>query len=162
MKKVRMLMAVYFSLFFGCIHANAQSKASGIIVELKNGEKVEIRLVDKPILIFDGNKISLTAKEVAMEYAPEEIEKVTMCNSENESNSIEELNAKQSNIQLSSGYIRLNNFKAGEPVKIYSVSGMLLLASEVELDGTLVISVSELPSGISIIKTNKQSIKIIR
>ena len=53
-------------------------------------------------------------------------------------------------------------FKAGEPVRVYSVGGNLVATHYVESDGSLVIPISSLPSGISIIKTNQQTIKITR
>ena len=51
---------------------------------------------------------------------------------------------------------------AGEAIRIYSTAGVLQEVKQTDADGTLVRSVANLPQGISIIKINKQSIKITK
>ena len=162
MKELKKLLVVFYFLSFGSLYVNAQDKVPGIIVELKDGKKVEFRLVDKPKMVFDGTKIVLTAEGVNLEYTPAELLKVTTGEVENVSSGIEELNAEQGDIQVNSGFVRLSGFTSGEPVRVYSVSGVLKSSYATSSDGSLTISISDLPSGISIIKTKKQSIKITK
>ena len=162
MKELRKLLVVICFLSFGSFCVNAQEKVPGIIVELKNGEKLEFRLVDKPKMVFDGTKIALTAEGVSLEYTPSELLKVTTGEVENVSSGIEELNAEQGDIQVNGGFVRLSGFTSGEPVLVYSASGVLKSSFATSSDGSLTISISDLPTGISIIKTNKQSIKITK
>lgn len=162
MKELKKLLVVFCFLSFGSLYVNAQDKVPGIIVELKNGEKLEFRLVDKPKMVFDGTKIALTAEGVSLEYTPSELLKVTTGEVENVSSGIEELNAEQGDIQVSGGFVRLSGFMPDESVRVYSASGVLKSSFTTSSDGSLTISISDLPSGISIIKTNKQSIKITK
>lgn len=162
MKELRKLLVVFCFLSFGNFYVNAQEKVPGIIVELKNGEKLEFRLVDKPKMVFDGTKIALTAEGVSLEYTPSELLKVTTGEVENVSSGIEELNAEQGDIQVNGGFVRLSGFTSEEPVRVYSASGVLKSSFATSSDGSLTISISDLPTGISIIKTNKQSIKITK
>ena len=148
-------------LTLGGLCSYAQDKVPGIIVELANGQKVEYRLADNPKFVFDGQTIKLTAEGVAVEYTPSELAKVTTGEVENVTG-IEELKSQQGDIKVEAGFARLSGFTAGEAVKIYSIGGSLVATHYVESDGSLVIPISSLPSGISIIKTNQQTIKITK
>ena len=162
MKKTGLRIMFLMVLFMGNINSHAQDKVLGIIVELANGQKVEYRLADNPKFVFDGQTIKLTAESVAVEYTPSELVKVTTGEVENASNGIEELMPEQVDIKVEAGFARLNGFKTGEAVRVYSVSGNLVGTHYVESDGSLVIPIFSLPSGISIIKANQQTIKITR
>ena len=158
--KIRSLLVLGL-LALGGLYSYAQDKVPGIIVELANGQKVEYRLADNPKFVFDGQTIKLTAEGVAVEYTPSELVKVTTGEVEN-ATGIEELRSQQGDIKVEAGFVRLNGFGAGETVRVYSVGGNLMGTHYVESDGSLVIPISSLPSGISIIKTNQQTIKITR
>ena len=158
LKKIT-VVSVLFAM--GSIFSFAQDKVPGIIVELANGQKVEYRLADNPKFVFDGQTITLTADGVKVEYTPSELAKVTTGEVEN-ATGIEELRSQQVDIKVEAGFVRLNGFGAGEAVRVYSVGGNLVATHYVESDGSLVIPISSLPSGISIIKTNQQTIKITR
>ena len=158
--KIRSLLVLGL-LALGGLYSYAQDKVPGIIVELANGQKVEYRLADNPKFVFDGQTIKLTAEGVAVEYTPSELAKVTTGEVEN-ATGIEELRSQQGDIKVEAGFVRLNGFGAGEAVRVYSVSGNLVGTHYVESDGSLVIPIFSLPSGISIIKANQQTIKITR
>ena len=158
LKKIT-VVSVLFAM--GSIFSFAQDKVPGIIVELSSGTKVEYRLSNNPKFVFDGQTITLTADGVKVEYTPSELAKVTTGEVEN-ATGIEELRSQQGDIKVEAGFVRLNGFGAGEAVRVYSVGGNLVATHYVESDGSLVIPISSLPSGISIIKTNQQTIKITR
>ena len=158
LKKIT-VVSVLFAM--GSIFSFAQDKVPGIIVELSSGTKVEYRLSNNPKFVFDGQTITLTADGVKVEYTPSELAKVTTGEVEN-ATGIEELRSQQVDIKVEAGFVRLNGFGAGETVRVYSVGGNLMGTHYVESDGSLVIPIFSLPSGISIIKTNQQTIKITR
>lgn len=140
----------------------AQDKVQGCIVELSTGEKLEYRLADNPKFTFDGTTITLTADGVKLEYSPSEFKKVTTGEVANINSGIEAVVSQEGEIYASSGFVRLNGFKTGEKVTIYSINGILMDSFTISTNGLLEIPISILPSGISIIKVNKQSIKITR
>lgn len=148
-------------LTVGSFYSYAQDKVPGIIVELANGQKVEYRLADNPKFVFDGQTIKLTAEGVAVEYTPSELVKVTTGEIEG-ATGIEELETQSGDIKVEAGFARLSGFIAGEAVRIYSIGGTLVATHHIGSDGSLLIPISTLPSGISIIKTNLQTIKITR
>ena len=162
MKYIKFSFFVFLLTITVLTRSFAQDKVLGIIVELSNGQKVEYRLVDHPKLVFDGQTIKLTADGIEVEYTPAEMAKVTTGEVENVSNGIEERISVQGDIKVEAGFVRLSGFAAGDAVTVYSISGVQMAIYQVESDGSLVIPISSLPSGISIINTNKQSIKITR
>lgn len=160
--KTRIIFFVILFFVIALTKSSAQDKVLGIIVELSNGQKVEYRLVDYPKLIFDGKVIKLSADGVEIEYTPAELIKVTTGKVANVSSGIEERISAQSDIKVEAGFVRLSGFVKGDAVAVSTVSGVQIAAYQIESNGSLVIPISSLPSGISIIKTNKQSIKIIK
>lgn len=139
----------------------AQGKVPGIIVELTSGMKVEYKLSDMPKLIFDGNTIILATDDVKVEYMPSEIAKVKT-GIVSVSSGIEELKATRGTIRLEAGYIRLTGFAKAETVRIFNLDGALISTCHTSEEGSLIIPISSLPSGISIIKANQQTIKITK
>ncbi len=148
-------------LSMGGINGYAQDKVPGIIVELSSGTKVEYRLSNNPKFVFDGQTITLTADGVKVEYTPSELAKVTTGEVEG-ATGIVETEKQSGDIKVEDGFVRLKGFSAGEAVHVYSVIGTQMASYQISSDGSLLIPVSALPSGISIIKTNQQTIKITR
>ena len=149
-------------LIMGSFKVQAQDMVPGIIVELANGQKIEYRIADKPKMVFDGSKITLTAEGVTVEYTPTELLKVTTGEVKNTGTDIKEMVIQSGNIKVNEGFVRLSGFAVGESVNVYSVSGILKTSYQISSDGPLVIPISSLPLGISIIKVNNQSVKITR
>ena len=156
------LFAVFLLLTAGMVQAHVQEKVPGIIVELSNGEKLDYVLTDNPKFMYDGQTITLTAEGVHIEYLPSDLVKVTTGEVTSNSSDIIALPPQQGDIKIVAGFIRLRGFTHGEAVHIYSVSGSLIATFYIQLDGMLVIPLSSLPSDMSIIKTNQQSIKITK
>lgn len=155
-------LVVLWLLTVGSIYGYAQDKVPGIIVELSSGAKVEYRLADNPKMVFDGQTIKLTAEGVAVEYTPTELVKVTPSEVADINSGLGEVVAKQGDIKVEAGFVKLMGFAVNEAVRVYSVGGSLTATYYTSADGLLVIPVSTLPSGISIIKISKQSIKITK
>lgn len=161
MKRKKKFLMLFSFLLLGGVNGYAQDKVPGIIVELANGQKVEYKLSDNPKFVFDGQTITLTADGVKVEYIPSELAKVMTGDVEG-ATGIVETEKQSGDIKVEDGFVRLKGFSAGEAVHVYSVSGTQMASYQISSDGSLVIPVSALPSGISIIKTNQQTIKITR
>ena len=165
-KQLHKQFLAFIFLALWCIPGHAESeKVLGVIVELTSGEKIEYQLSKHPKLVFDGQTITLTATNINVEYTVADFAKVTtgmVDYVEDISEGISELSNQQGTINVASGFVRFSGFAAGETIRIYSTTGVLQDAKQTDADGTLVLSVANLPQGISIIKINKQSIKITK
>jgi hypothetical protein len=162
MRKIIKNILVFLLFAINCYYGYAQSKVPGIIVELSSGQKVEYMLVDKPKLVYDGSKITLSTVAVTVEYTPANLLKVMPGEVQNFGSGIHEQNADDSSIKLDGGFVRFSGFVADEGVRVFNTAGLLVATHHVSSDGSLVISISSLPSGISIIKTNNQLFKFLK
>jgi hypothetical protein len=129
---------------------------------LSSGKTVEIALTDNPKMTFDGTTVKLTSVNVNVEYTPAEIAKVTIGEVESSDSGISTVKTSQATMSVEGGFVRLSGFAANEPVKVYTLNGVQTCSFETDANGSLAISISSLPKGISIIKANQQKIKIIR
>ena len=145
---IRYSLLVLTFLIVGSLKVQAQDMVPGIIVELANGQKIEYRIADKPKMVFDGSKITLTAEGVTVEYTPNELLKVTTGKVKNTGTEIKEMVIPDGDIKVNAGFVRLSGFAVGESVNIYSVSGILQASYQTSTDGTLIIPVSSLPLAI--------------
>ena len=159
---IRYSLLVLIILILGSFKVQAQDMVPGIIVELANGQKIEYRIADKPKMVFDGSKITLTAEGVTVEYTPTELLKVTTGDIKNTGTDIKEMNIQSGDIKIDAGFIRLSGFAVGEFVNVYSVNGILQASYQISDSGSLVIPFASLSLGISIIQVNNQSVKISR
>lgn len=162
MEKIRTSLFLLTLLIVGGFNGYAQDMVPGIIVELANGQKVEYMLTDKPKMVFDGSKITLTTESVKVEYTPSELLKVTTGEVKNTGTDIKEMVIPSGDIKVNAGFVRLSGFAAGESANIYSLGGNLYASYRIPDNGSLVIPISTLPLGISIIKVNDQSVKITK
>lgn len=154
---------LFFNLFFlGQMKAFSQDKVKGVIVEFCSGKKMEFRLDDHPKFVYDGKTIKLTADGVLVEFVPLDLLKLTMGEVSNVNSGIGEQTSEKNDIKVDANFIRLNGFITGDAVTIYSSNGAKQAEYRIGQDGSLIIPISSLTTGISIIKTNKQSIKILR
>lgn len=145
----------------GSENPSSQDNVLGIFIELYNGQKLEYRLTDHPKLKFDGQTIILTADGVLVEYIPSQLLKVTTGEVQTITD-VEEKRIPNGDIKVEAGFVRLSGFASGELVRVYSVGGTMMSTYSTMADGSLVIPVSILPSGISIIKIKEETIKITK
>lgn len=162
MDKFRTLLFLLTLLIVGGFNGFAQDMVPGIIVELTNGQKVEYMLTEKPKMVFDGSKITLTTESVNVEYTPSELLKVTTGEVKNTGTDIKEMVIPSGDIKVNAGFVRLSSFVAGVSVNICLLNGNISTSYQIPDNGSLVIPISSLPLGISIIKVNNQSVKILR
>ena len=161
MKILKLFLLLFLSVL-GIPKSYAQDKVLGIIVELRSGQKVEYRLVDNPKFVHNGNTVVLSTVGVEIEYTPTDLLKVTTAMVDDISSGVEDVSFSEESIKVEGGFVRFRGFEANDAVDVYSISGMLTTNYHVNSDGSLVIPISSLPKGVSIIKANKQSIKITR
>ena len=158
--KISFKILMLLSLFIvGVIQGLAKDKVQGIIIQLSTGENVECMLSDNPKMVFDGTTVTITATNLTLKVTPSEIQKVMM-GTVDDTSGIDGAKLNSSLVELNEDYVRLSGFTSCEEIKVYSASGVLYASYRTSTDGSLVIPIASLPTGISIIKSFKQSIKI--
>ena len=159
MKYINKCILLLPFLILGHIHSSAQDNVEGVIAELSTGENLFFYLTDHPQFMYDGKTITLTSDIIKLEYKPTELAKVMIGNYSQINNSIEQVTFN-SDIKVTNGVIQFYGFQSNEDVRIFSSSGYLLGVYHISESGQLEIPFFNLPKGVSIIRTNRQSIKI--
>lgn len=149
-------------MLFLSISAHATDKVPKVIVELLSGGTIEIALANNPTIVFDGKKVKLTSKNENAEYDPSDILKVKVGEVDAADTGIKVIQEKNGQIIVKEGFVRLAGFPANEAISVYSLKGVLITTFKTDANGSCTIDVQILPSGISIIKIQNESIKITR
>ena len=160
MRKIGLLLTIF--LFICTCQMSAQFKEyKYAVLELKTGGTIVHYLSDKPKLKYDNNTITYYTDDTSIEYKTKEVSKMYFTN--NESTSILNIaRSTQSNISIINGFVLLNGFVPNESVEIYSVDGRKYHSYNVNPDGSLYIDLSTFFKGVYVVKSNCQSIKIIK
>lgn len=160
MRKIGLLLTVF--LFIYTCYASAQFKEyKYAVLELKTGGTVVHYLSDKPKLKYDNNSITYYTDNTSVEYKTNEVSKMYFTN--NESTSILNIvKSTQSNISIINDFILFNGFVPNEPVEIYSIDGRKYHSYNIDTDGCLYLDISAFSKGVYVVKSNCQSIKIMK
>lgn len=137
----------------------AQDKVPGIIVELSSGESVEFRIGDNPQVFFDGNIVTIKTDYIQVDYNLTEFDLVRLGEVDNIT-SIKSIKEDNVSIEIDKDYIRLNGFNANDVLKLVSLTGEILSYIKIPYTGSITISTSFFPKGITIITIGNQTIKI--
>lgn len=157
MKKLLLLLMPFLS-----VSTQATDKVPGVIVELSSGGTIEIALINSPKIVFDGKKIKITSTKDNAEYAPSDIIKVKVDEVDANDTGINSIQDEKGQIKYEGGFVRLTGFPANETISVFSINGVLVNTFRTDANGSYTIDLMNLPSGMSIIKTRNESIKITR
>lgn len=149
-------------MLFLSVSIQAADKVPGVIVELSSGGIIEIALANNPKIVFDGKKIKITSTKDNAEYAPSDILKVKVGEVDATDTGIIGIQEEKGQIKSEGGFVRLTGFPANEAISVFSINGALVGSFRTDTNGLCSIDLSNLPSGIFIIKTKNESIKITR
>ena len=141
----------------------AQTLANCVVVETTGGERMEYLLSDLPRITQSADVVVLTTANATVELQSSEIVKIYLSATEAvDPTDVGRMKTADGSFSISGDCVQLSGYQAGEWVSLYSADGRLLRQLSVGIDGSLIISLASQSSGIFIIKTNHQFIKIIR
>ena len=138
----------------------AQAVADCVVVETTDGERMEYLLSDLPRITQSADAVTLTTSNTSVELSAESISKVYLAVSS--PTAVQKVKTPVGSALLKESLLFLSGFQPGERVSLYHADGRLLMHRSISSGGTLTLSLEQLPSGIYIVKTNHQSIKIIK
>ena len=141
----------------------AQTVANCVVVETTGGGRMEYLLSSLPRITQTADAVTLTTATATVELQPSEIVKVYLSVTEvTDVKSVGRMETADGSFSLSGDRVLLSGYRAGEKVSLYSADGRLLRQLSVGSDGRLCVSLSSQPSGIYIIRTSHQSVKITK
>lgn len=157
MKKLLFLFMLFLS-----VSIQAANKVPGVVVELSSGGTIEIALANNPKMVFDGKKVKITSVNKDAEYEPSEIIKIKVGEIDGANTGIKDTRKEKGQIKAEGDFIRLIGFHANEEISVFSFKGVRISTFRTDANGSFIIDLRHIPSGISIIKTQNESIKITR
>ncbi len=147
-------------LFCPLLYLRAQTTQQCIVVETSAGQRMEYLLNELPRIIHNDATITLTTTSTSVEFQTSDVAKVYVATSDGEA--ISEAKSVLGQIQFGMDCVILNGYAPHEAVYIYAIDGKLQNRQYTDELGNLVISLSQLSTGIYIIKTKQQSIKFTK
>jgi hypothetical protein len=125
------------------------AEGSALLVTLKDGKKAGYILSQKPSVTFEGAKLIIIVDDVSTDYDMADVSGFTFVDA-SEINEIKDLKHGDTLFEYLNGTIR----SEGSDIHVYTLDGKLLKS------GKSTISLIGQPSGVYVVKMNRQTIKI--
>lgn len=133
---------------------------TSLVVLMKNGNTSTFELATKPKVTFDATNLMIHTVNEDVSIPLTDI--VRYWFEINEATGITEKDADKSAIDYKDGALVLNGLKAGTEVHVYDADGREVQAMTARHDGTSRLSLSQLPTGVYIVKLNSTTYKITK
>lgn len=176
---MRYIKSFLINLAFSCLSLTAlASSGAALYVQLRNGITDKFVLVEKPVVTFDGQHVSIKSSVMTVDsaYVYADVEKFYFDVVQDDyigpeppgpGDAIDDLqkDGKEKvgfEFAYDGRYAQIKGLAAKEQVAVFSIDGKRMQPKTVVSPSAVTISMFELPSGVYIIRTANRSIKIIR
>ena len=128
-------------------------------VWLADGQTMSINLSEEPRTTYsDGNLVIMTTKTTVT--FP--LEKVKKFSYRDASNGISQPNVVKAAFSADGETLSFSDLKSGTTILLYNVAGQLLRSVNPDSENRAVVSVSQLPTGVYVVKMNDATYKITK
>lgn len=151
MKQLLLLLAVLF--------AASSAKADDWVLQvlLSDGQVVFINLNEEPRTTYQNGNLVITTKNNSITYPLEKVKRFTYVTSNDVIDAIKAVDATFSN---DGETITFTSLKPHTKIYLYNVAGQLLKTLDSGDSNKIVISASQYPSGVYVVKVNGGTYKI--
>lgn len=151
MKQLLLLLAVLF--------AASSAKADDWVLQvlLSDGQVVFINLNEEPRTTYQNGNLVITTKNNSITYPLEKVKRFTYVSSNDVIDAIKAVDATFSN---DGETITFTSLKPHTKIYLYNVAGQLLKTLDSGDSNKIVISASQYPSGVYVVKVNGGTYKI--
>ncbi len=139
----------------------AQTVSDCVVVETTQGERMEYLLSDVPRITHSDDVVTLATVGETVELQSATIAKIYLSASTVHS-AVQGVKRADGTISWRGALVLLSGFRPGEHATLCSADGKVVWQRTIGGDGRLTVSLAGHPAGIYIIKTNHQSVKIVR
>ena len=156
MKKLQLLLFMLLALPIGML-ADSQNT---LVVKLKNGAETAFFLKDKPNVTFEGTDLKVVSDKETVTFALSDILRFTY--GKKDPSGIDEMVVDPTGVSYEDGVLVISQLKQGVSVDIYSLDGKLVRQLKAYRSGTYRLSLSELPTGLYLVKADNITYKIMK
>ena len=159
MKTKRMIIVLLTLLFATTSMLHAQKPQ--LVVWQKNGQKVYYELAEQPVTTFENGLLVIKTSMATVEYQLENMLRYTYEGVKSTGiEAMEETGGVK--VKQTENELTISQLKKETEVRLFDANGRLLKATMSDGYNPVIISLSTLPSGLYIIKTDSQTIKIMK
>lgn len=136
-------------------------KADDMVLQvwLADGQTMSINLNEEPRTTYsDGNLVIMTTK-TTVTFPLEKVKKFTYRDA---SNGISQPNVVKAAFSADGETLSFSDLKSGTTILLYNVAGQLLRSVTPDFGNRAVVSVSQLPTGVYVVKMNDATYKITK
>lgn len=134
------------------------TKPTHVILCLNSGEQITFVLYNQPKIVNEAEMIKVIEYGFTSEYPLTDVHKFMM-GSDQTTGIAGIVNETDGDIKKEAGTIILSGFKAGAPVIVSNMNGMVVYESEIEDNGSLSLSTSQYAEGVYIVKVQNKTFK---
>jgi hypothetical protein len=152
---------LFLSLLLTCtVGAYSDDQVSTLIVTTKSGAETSFFLKDKPQVKFEGTDLKVTSSAGDATFALADVLRFTYAM--REASGISETLDPETGITFKDNMLVISQVKQDSFVGVYSLDGKLVRQFTLQHSGTFRLSLSELPSGLYLVKAGNTTYKITK
>ena len=139
---------------------HAADEVETLIILMKNGSENAFFLKDKPKVTFEGTSLKVSAATGDVSFALADVMRFTYA--KKSTSGISEQVENSTGVSFEGDVLVISQLKANTTASIYALDGKLIRQLKPQRAGTYRISLSELPSGLYLVKADNVTYKITK
>lgn len=157
MRKLNLLILLLLAWPIGML---ADDLLATLIVTTKNGSETTFFLKDKPQVKFEGANLKVTSSAGDVTFALADVLQFTYA--KKDPAGINETIDEKTEVTFQDDVLVISQIKAGKTVSLYALDGKLIRQLKPQRSGTYRLNLSELPSGLYLVKADNTTYKITK
>ena len=160
MKQRLLLLSLLMICFIG---VRAADKQNTLFVLTKGNVLHQFVLADKPKVTFEGTSLKVTCeKNASASYTFNLSDVIRFAYDAKSATGIDEIQDEPAGISQEGDVLVISQVKAGATVSVFALDGKLVRQLKPQRSGTYRLNLSELPSGLYIVKADNITYKITK
>lgn len=157
--KLNNVLALLVLLTVFCVGTRA-AQVETLVVKLKNGSETAFFLKDKPQVKFEGTNLKVTSSAGDTTFALADVLQFTY--DKRDTSGINETVTEPTGVIFKDDVLVVSQLKVNAVVSVYGLDGILVRQWKAPHAGTFRLSLSELPSGLYLVKVDNITYKIMK
>lgn len=156
MKKLLFLLLLLLALPIGMLADNQNT----LIVKTKDGAQTTFVLQDKPRVTFEGTDLKVVSDKETVAFALADVLRFEYV--KKDALGIDEDVVDPTGVSYQGGVLVISQLRQGASVAVYTLDGKLLRQLTASHSGTYRLNLSELPTGLYLVKADNVTYKITK
>lgn len=127
----------------------------------KDGQTVSFGFSQKPVVTFTDSSLVVTSTETQVEYLLSKVQKFVLTEDPTKVNQVQD-ELRKPVLVLDDYQVNISGAKPDATVRVLSADGKELATYKTDSEGSVTFTISELPVGTYIIRSNDLSFKILK